>query len=222
MLTPEQENSARNLWQSVRNIHRSAAHLDVLMDSLKEMIEGECFDGGEVRFNSKIDDEYAGNNWISMSRSMHAEIWTEEPADRRRRPRQFGTISIHLIIHDGSDEMLDVNWPWRGQPSLIACWSRPEVRTEGWEEYYMYAENFNPEDEDNLECIARFSPRVWHWKSDGECSGAFFFAVPVFSLRDERDIKKHVIKPLKNFFEGKGEDESFPEDSPSFLADHSV
>ena len=80
----------------------------------------------------------------------------------------------------------------------------------------MYPYNFDPDDEDNLAHIKQFSCRIWRWN---EGSGDRFFAIPVFSLKDERDIKKHVIKPLKKLFEGGDESDSFPDDSPVYSTD---
>ena len=221
-MTPEQQKDAHCLWQSVQNVLRMEPQLNALMDYLSEEVQSMNWDDGSACWNNKVESYYGRKTLITATVIAHADIFRRGSGQKGPSDNQFGSLSFQLVL--GNPELIDesADWPWRKQPSLIAGWNKYHD-ADGWEKgnYWLY-DNFDPiGDAVNhpVKCLKQRSEdgRVWGWHEDGKwAQGKGFFALPVFALEDEADLKSHVVEPLNALFEGKTAEEAFPHDSPVF------
>lgn len=208
--------AGRRLFQSAENLRRSANDLDALLDSLWEMLVERRVDLGEIK---EADDENGGgkNAWLATAWAYNATVMdtAERPAGARgrpRRPRPRGTVTFLVRLcgfEDAQEPKPD--WPWLDQACLIVGWHRGA----GKEDDFWEIANFEPSQGEGF--IRSAGKKVWAWHEDGE-DYARFFALPIFALRNEDDLKNHVLRPLKVLFEGGGAETAFPSDSPALGA----
>ncbi len=189
--------NGRRLFQSAENLRQSAPDLDALLESLWEVIaEEELF--GEIE---DLGDEDAGGDaeWIASAYAYNAAVlsYPERVSGQRgrsKKPIRLGTLTFVVRICNSGDVAEDTaNWPWLHQACLIVGWHPRSNHEDTWE-----IDNFNPNDE-NLAAIVHVGNGLWAWREDGG-NYAYFFALPIFALRNEADLKQHALLPLKVLF----------------------
>jgi len=188
------------LFQSAENLRRSAPDLDALMDSLWELIEEDDLFGQEEVWD--LDDESAlgKGKWFASAYAYNAGVMSRP----KRALKQVGTISIITRLCN-SDDMDDAtpDWPWLNQACLILGWHPKNNPNDKWG-----IGNFDPDD-DCVACIFHLGNGLWSWRTD-DGDNAYFFVLPIFSLRNELDLKRFALRPLKILFDA---------DDPSAVAE---
>lgn len=170
------------------------------MDSLWEAVESQEYFGPI----EDLGDEGAGdeNGWLATGYAYNAQVLSypeQSPVKRGRPPKPIQIGSLTFIVRlCNIEEALDdaVDWPWLDQACLILGWHAADAPNDYWE-----IENFEPKDK-NVECIAHVSSGLWAWQLDGKYY-SYFFAIPIFALRNEHDLKKFVLRPLKTLFDSE-------------------
>lgn len=190
--------NGRRLFQSAQNLRQSAPDLDALMESLWEAIEANKF-FGEIE---DLGDEDAGGNgkWLATAYAYNAAVlsYSERLPGQRgpsKKPKPIGTLTfIVRLCNSGSGEEHTEQWPWLDQACLILGWHPKDNPDDNWE-----INNFEPEDE-NLAAIFHIENGLWAWREHDE-NYAYFFAIPIFALRNENDLKRFALVPLKRLFD---------------------
>lgn len=183
MIDDDIENG-RKLFRSAENLRRSSLDLDALMESLHEIVMEETFADGAIE-KVKGEDESSGTDWVT-------HIYTDNYKIRRtgRGRALLGTITF-VVRLCGEEEPVDgPDWPWLDQACLLVCWHKDV-------DDHWYAGNFEPSEEAH---IRDHRNGLWSWQHDGE-DWSYFFALPIFSLRNEADLRRLVVKPFKILFE---------------------
>lgn len=190
--------NGRRLFLSAQNLQRSAPDLNALMNSLWETVEKEYF--GPIR---DLGDESAGDDdWVSSGYAYNAQVLRRpEPLSVRRgrppRPTQIGTLTfIVRLCNIGEVEGEAVDWPWLDQACLVLGWHPSDDDDDYWE-----IENFELTDV-NVTSIAHVGSGLWARKND-ENNSAYFFAIPIFALRNEHDLERYALRPLKALFDSE-------------------
>lgn len=188
--------NGRRLFQSAENLRQSAPDLDALMQSLWEAVEGIF---GEIE---DLGDEDTGGDgeWLATAYAYNAAVLSvpervSGQRGRRKKPKQIGSLTfIVRLCNSGDIEEHTVKWPWLDQACLILGWHSKDNPEDNWE-----IDNFNPEDE-NLSAIIHVENGLWAWQEHGE-NYAYFFAIPIFALQNENDLKRLALRPLKELFD---------------------
>ncbi|MFC2969482.1 hypothetical protein [Acidimangrovimonas pyrenivorans] len=218
-MTQSDEEKARILWHSAKNVFASYKHLDALYGAVDENFceisfkhDGDNFTGDQ---SNCPKDGHFDSDWVNLVWSSHANLRAQK---KKGRPKLVGTVSAHLMLADGGDADLAPDWTWRGQPCLIAGWHEEGSRMASeWDDGgYWTVDWFDPTDEDSTGHISAGGKCIWRYKDEmGLDLKTGFFVVPIFDLTSEEDLEKHVFKPLIRLFQGASEDDAFPEDSPA-------
>ena len=187
------------LFRSAENLRRSSSDLNALMNSIWEMISEKKVDFGNVEL-AKPQEGISNDGWIYSSSACNFILYENLSATRSpkpgRKPKQkpIGTITILVrLCGIEEDESAELQWPWLNQACLIVGWHKS--RQESGEIWAI--ENFEARSENT---IHHCTNGLWVWKEDVD-DYAFFFALPIFALRNENDLKNLVLKPLKILFE---------------------
>ena len=188
------------LFRSAANIRRASVELTAMLDSLWRMLVSGEIDLGKI-VDAGVGDD-TGADWVTKSLAYYAKVIG-------CRRRQLGTITFLIRLCGREETGGDLpNWPWLDRACLIVGWHTGDdkKRFDCWE-----AEHFEPSfGADN---IRNDSGRVWTCIEEGEAYSSFF-VVPVSALKDDSDLKKHVLEPLKALFEGGDPESAFPDGSP--------
>lgn len=190
--------NGRRLFQSAENLRQSAPDLDALLKSLWEAVEEGVF-FGEIK---DLGDENAGGGeeWLAPAYAYNAAVLSSPvrlPSQRgpNKKPKPIGTLTfIVRLCNSGDFDNHIVKWPWLDQACLIVGWHPKDNSEDTWE-----IDNFNPEDE-NLAAIIHVGNGLWAWQEQDK-NYAYFFAVPIFALRNENDLKRLALTPLKRLFD---------------------
>lgn len=190
--------NGRRLFQSAENLRQSAPDLDALMESLWEAVEGTKF-FGEIE---DLGSEGTGGDggWLAPAYAYNAAVlsYPERAPGQRgpsKKPKPIGTLTfIVRLCNSGEVEDHTAKWPWLDQACLILGWHPKDNPEDNWE-----IDNFNPEDE-NLVSIIHVGNGLWAWQERDE-NYAYFFAIPIFALRNENDLKRLALSPLKKLFD---------------------
>lgn len=178
----------KTLFRSAENLRRAALDLNALMDSIWDILSEETFLGGEVRDAHKEDD-YFGNDWITPIYASNGEV-----RGKGKGAPRLGTITYVVRLCGNSVPFAPLpNLPWLDQACLFIGWHKGND--------YWGPEDFEPSEEANLHHRGR---GLWAYREheDSEDYGNFF-ALPIFALRTEDDLKRIVVEPLKKLFQAK-------------------
>ena len=144
---------------------------------------GEIEDAGE-------EDESDETDWVTWACSGNAKVRVRKA--KRGRASFAGTVTC-IIRLCGSEDAAeqDPGWPWLNQACLIMGWHKNDD--------FWYLENFEPA---NVANVHHRGDGLWAWQdADDKGDYAFFFALPIFALRDEGELKRLALTPLKVLFE---------------------
>lgn len=184
--------NGRWLFQSAQNVRRSNADLNALLESLEEIVEKGYFKQIE-----RLEDEDTAyeSDWISTGFAYNASVRMPR-IPPQRKDRHIGSLTfIVRLCNLAEAENEPIDWPWLDQACLIVAWHRSQSDDDQWE-----IENFEPTDE-NVASIYHRGGGVWEWKPEpSDKYKAYFFAIPIFSLRNESDLKRYALAPLKALF----------------------
>jgi len=178
--------NGRNLFQSAENLRQSAPDLDALMASLSDLLSKETFAGGKAKYASREDDS-SGNDWIATTYTGNFEV----RGQGRGAPR-IGTITyvVRLCGNDAPSSQ-DPTWPWLDQACLFVGWHRNHD--------YWGPEDFEPSEARNLHHRKHGLWAYCHPEENED--SAYFFAVPIFALQNEKDLRCVVVDPLTTLFQ---------------------
>lgn len=188
--------NGKKLFQSAENLRKSAPDLDALMLSLWEAIVEENF----FENISDLGDEDGGGKWLSEAYAYNAGVMSHPKRSpgqkgRNKSPKKVGTISIITRLCNSDNMQEDTPaWPWLNQACLILGWHPKNSSEDTWA-----IENFEPND-DSLTSISHLRNGLWSWRNEDE-DYAYFFLLPIFLLRNENDLKRFALRPLKILFE---------------------
>lgn len=188
--------NGRRLFQSAQNLRRSAPDLDALMGSLWEAVESQEYIGP---IEDLGDEDASDNGWLSAGFAYNVAVFPQSKTlpvrpGRKKKPIQIGSLTfIVRLCNLGEVEGDAVHWPWLDQACLILGWHRSERADDYWE-----IENFELTDV-NIASIAHAGSGLWAWQLDGEYY-SYFFAIPIFALRNEQDLENYALRPLKALF----------------------
>lgn len=198
MTTEEIIESGRRLFQSAENLRQSAPDLNALMLSIWEALE-ETTLFGDVE---DLGDEGTGGDeeWLTTAYAYNAAVFSspERLQGQRgpsKKPKRIGTLTfiVRLCGQRGVEEYT-AKWPWLDQACLIVGWHPKDNPDDNW-----VIDNFDPEDE-NLAGIIHVGNGLWAWQEQGK-KYAYFFAIPIFAFRNENDLKRLALRPLKILFD---------------------
>ena len=193
--------NGRSLFLSAQNLRRSAPDLDALMDSLWEVVTEEYFGPIEDLGDEASDD----HGWISTGYAYNAAV-LERGKSGKPLKRPIGSLTfIVRLCNTGEVEDELVRWPWLEQACLIVGWHGSNAPNDSWGIW-----NFEPTDE-NVAHIVHAGSGLWAWTNDGEYY-AHFFAIPIFALRNEHDLQKYALRPLKALFDSEDPVAAAPEE----------
>jgi hypothetical protein len=189
--------NGRRLFQSAENLRKSAPDLDALMGSLWEAVEETKFFGEIV----DLGDEDTGGDgeWLAPAYAYNAAVLSYPERlpgqlGANKKPKPIGTLTfIMRLCNSGGAEEHTVKWPWLDQACLILGWHPKYNTKDNWE-----IDNFNPEDE-NIAAIIHIGNGLWAWREQEE-NYAYFFTIPIFALRNENDLRRFALVPLKRLF----------------------
>ena len=192
MITSEDRENGRKLFRSTENLWRSSDDLSALMDSLEEMLSKGKADIGEVEATDK-KNKFDKTDWVARAslRNWKVKGETEE------EPAGALTYIVRLCGDEDAIEQ-DLDRPWLNQACLIMGWHKCDD--------FWSVGDFDSHDAKNLHHRGNGLWAYFWQHEDGEADeyyGGFFFALPIFALKDERDLMKFVLKPLKILFEAK-------------------
>lgn len=196
------------LATSAGNVVRAWGELYPMLETLWEKLISGFDDVGDIMDGGH--DKTWRDHWVYCSYGWQASViekveYVPGQRGRKRRPKRLGTVSLHIRLCTDSDaEFSETDWPWLDQACLIVAWHE-DKQNYGTKPVYWEASHFDPTRE-NVEAIWFQGHGLWEW---GE-GGAYFFALPVFSMKSEEDLDRKVIAPLKALF-GK-------EDKPALAA----
>lgn len=182
--------NGRSLFLSAQNLRRSAPDLDALLDSLWEVVEAEYFGPIEDLGDEDSDD----HGWISTGYAYNAAVLARGKKGKPLKQPIGSPTFIVRLCSTGEVEDESAHWPWLDQACLIVGWHGSDTPDDYWE-----IGNFEPTDE-NVANIAHAGSGLWAWAPDGEYY-SHFFAIPIFALRNEHDLKKYALRPLKALFD---------------------
>ncbi|MBP0484283.1 hypothetical protein [Sagittula salina] len=184
----------RVLASSTSNIVRAWQELYPMLDTLWQRLKTGFADVGAIDDAGADDTGFKGFDHASYGWQFNVvERVKRLPGQRgrTRKPRQFGTISLHIrFCSDPESEFVETNWPWIDQACLIVGWHEGEDEGVHWT-----SPDYDPVEQAAVE-IHHDGHGLWGW---GE-GGAYFFALPVFSMKSEEDLDRKVIAPLKALF----------------------
>lgn len=194
----EYRENGRKLFRSTENLRRSSDDLSALMDSLEEMLSKGKADIGEVEATDK-KNKFDKTDWVARAslRNWKVKCETEE------EPVGALTYIVRLCGAEDAIEQ-DLDRPWLDQACLIMGWHKCDDYEEC--DSFWSVGDFDSHNAKNLHHRGN-GLWAWPWQyEDGEADeyyGGFFFALPIFALKDERDLMKFVLEPLKILFEAK-------------------
>ncbi|SDG52037.1 hypothetical protein SAMN04488245_103129 [Alloyangia pacifica] len=170
------------------------------MDSLWEAVKSQEYFGPI----EDLGDEGAGDedDWLATGYAYNAKVLRRpelSPVKRGRPPKpiQLGTLTFIVRLCNIEEvEDKSVDWPWLDQACLILGWRASDAPNDYWE-----IENFEPKDE-NVASIAHAGSGLWAWPLNGKYY-SYFFSIPIFALRNEHDLKKYALRPLKALFDSE-------------------
>ncbi len=197
--TPKEiEDNGKRLFLSAENLRKSAADLDALMDSLWEAVEKSDF-LGEI---DDLGDEDGGGKgkWLAPAYAYNASVLSQplrKPGQKGRQPKAKKIGTITMVVRICNSEDIDLAeapaWPWLSQACLIIGWHPEDNPDDQW-----YISDFDPS-EKSKQCIHYITNGLWKWHDD-DTDYSYFFALPIFALRDETDLRRYVLTPLKTLF----------------------
>lgn len=192
--------NGRRLFLSAQNLRRSAPDLNALMDSLWEAVEAEYFGP----FQDLGDEDSCDHGWMSTGYAYNAAVLSRGKSGQPLK-KSIGSLTfIVRLCNTGEIEDGSVDWPWLDQACLILGWHGSDRTNDYWE-----IGNFDPTDE-NMASIAHAGSGLWAWAPDGE-HYSHFFVIPIFALRNEHDLKKYALRPLKALFDSEDPVATAPE-----------
>lgn len=175
----------QTLFQSAENLRKSALDLDALMESVWDVLSEESFAGGEVREANKEDDSF-GNDWVTPIYTGNGEVRGKGKGSPR-----LGTIT-YVVRLCGNDAPVTQrpDWPWLDQACLFIGWHKQND--------FWGPEDFEPSEAESLH---HRGDGLWAYKDhdDNEDYG-FFFVLPIFELKNEKNVKEYIVNPLKHLF----------------------
>lgn len=188
MTTEDMIEHSQRLFQSAENLRKSALDLDALMESVWNVLSEESFEGGEVRGADKEDDSF-GNYWVTPIHTGNGEVRGKGKGSPR-----LGTIT-YLVRLCGNDAPVTQppDWPWLDKACLFIGWHKHND--------FWGPEDFEPSEAEKLH---HKGYGLWAYKDhdDNEDYG-YFFVLPIFALKDEKDVKERCVDPLKVLFATK-------------------
>ena len=202
------EDMSEILYRSAENLRLASDELNAMMHSLWNMLAERKVDLGEIE---DIGDEgEIETDWVVTAYAFNAKVLggpKEDGPQKRGRKKQIGTVTLLVrLCGSGEIEAGAPDWPWLKRACLIVGWHTGDNRGDWWG-----VENFEPSS--GADYIRNNGGRVWTWFEEDEAY-ASFFVVPVSALKDDGDLKRHVLEPLKKLFEGGASEDAFPKDSP--------
>ena len=205
--------AGRRLFQSAENLRRSAPDLDSLLNAVFDLIEAEPATSVFGNVERGEDEDGGGKGfWLATAFAFNAIVM--KPGRRRLRTRndrrQIGTVTMVIRLCGSEDVPVPApDWPWLDQSTLIIGWHLSPDKEDVWE-----IENFEPSTGGGH--ISYIGNRIWQWRqpNDGDYH---FFVLPLFSLRDEDDVSRHVVAPLRVLFAGGAAESAFPDGSPALV-----
>lgn len=191
--------NGRKLYQSAENLRKAALDLDAMLLSLWEIVSEATFAGGEIQ--ELADEGGSAGDWMIPAYAYNAAVMSlaeRAPGQRgpSKKPKQIGTITILARLCNSDDIDGEApDWPWLDQSCLILGWHPEEHPDDNWE-----VGNFSPDDESRAS-ISHLGDGLWSWRDEGgENDYAYFFVLPIFAFRDESDLKRFALSPLKRLF----------------------
>jgi hypothetical protein len=192
--------NGRRLFQSAENLRGASLDLDALMHSLWDLVSKATFAGGEIE--DLGDEDSCDERWVTPAYAYNAVVLSipERAKGQRgatKRPKKIGSLSM-IVRLCNSMELDDMapDWPWLDQACLILGWHPNEHAEDNWE-----IENFCPNDENQI-YISHLGHGLWSWRyEDDDQNYAYFFVLPIFAIRDETDLNRLALRPLKTLFE---------------------
>jgi hypothetical protein len=184
----------RNLALAARTIAASDRELTALLDTLWEMLQSEEAHLGRCQ-EAKPERSWK-ENWVYGTYGYNAafyEVVQRQPGQRGalRAPKLRGTLSLLVrLCGDPDCDTAGYSWPWLDQACLLVGWH-------GFDAYWC-ARDFDATP-GNQECLSDLGHGLWCWTEDGE-NHAVFFALPLFALRREADLRAFVLAPLRALF----------------------
>jgi len=182
------QQKSRALFQSAQNLRSSSLDLDALEENLWDALCENLADICNVT-NRTENKEPVEVSWVY---SAHSCTGLVKSIGSNRSILGKITYVIRLCGTNAPPEEESVGkWPWLGQACVIMAWDR--VRHLPWR-----IREFEPP---NLVSIRHHGNGLWAWQYSADQNDcAYFFALPIFSLKNSADLKKYIIWPFKKLF----------------------
>jgi hypothetical protein len=195
----EYRENGRKLFRSAENLRSSSVDLSALMESLEKVLsKGGIGDVRDAK-DAEIEDS-DWTDWFNCACSRNKDVRNKNPG--KKGPASVVGTLTYIVRLCGAENATEQNldWPWMDQTCLIMGWHKEKGE-------YWWIEFFDPNNSE-AENICHHGNGLWGWQdtgyedaADAAYYGGFFFALPIFALRNESDLMKFVLEPLKILFE---------------------
>ena len=196
----------RALWQSARNIRKSAPELDALLRELGELLTEEEHEGVDFVLSGNEHDQ---DGWLLWS---YADVYTvkQRVEGRRGARRRLGQVTVCARLHASSEEEGE---GWEG-----AHLSKLFVGYQVAPDYAWAIEYFDLHGDGTADHLTPDGGHLWRYREEGKVwKGSWFFCLPLAALRDREALRTQVVKPLLALIgdgDGLGDpDGAFPADA---------
>ena len=170
----------RALWQSARNIRKSAPELDALLRELGELLTEEEHEGVDFVLSGTEHDQ---DGWLLWS---YADVFTVKRRGARKRP---GQVTVCARLHAPSEEDGE---GWEG-----ARLSKLFVGYQVAPDYAWAIKYFDLHGDGTADHLTPDGGHLWRYREEGEVwKGSWFFCLPLAALRDREALQEQVVKPL--------------------------
>ncbi len=171
------------LFKSVQNMLVSSGDLSALYGSVYEEIEAGFEGFGQIKKLFEEDDCEINGRWIKSYAEM---AWKVNDNDKRKKTPIWTVTVIIRLCGKNEVDIGSAKWPWVDQACIIVGWHTGV--DDLWANEFFGLEHRH--------WIHHRGNGVWAW-DQGEGDYAYFFALPIFALANQADIKQYIVEPLK-------------------------
>ncbi len=176
----EDVENSRKLFIAINSIQQSSSELSLLWRNILDEFDSEKFQDGIKLEEVDIDDP--AYDWISETSMIFGTARTSS-----RRKRFLGNVSVSFLL-SGQCQYSQAGdpYPWGDKVCLIVgIWK-------GESDEYVWHEDF---EDDTLYEFRHIGDGFWTYAEYALKEGGFF-ALPIFALKTDKDVKTMILEPL--------------------------